>query len=390
MARRPELEVAFAADKPLVGRPARRARRARLPEPPRKPNPREAAILRGLADSMALRLACHNEASIAAMRRRTRRRARCSTRSSRRGSRRSASRRMEGVASNLTAMLDDRYHRAPYSEARERDEAPLEDAVAMMVRERLTGLEPPAAPARVVDLWRPYVEDKAARRARRLDASILDQRAFARSVHRLLASLDMAERLATPTRTRKRKSGDEIRRPSDADDADGEGEEEQSRRHDGDGGVGGFGRRTRGRRDGGGRRAVGRIPRRGGRPAKPTRRPRTASPPSGGERRGPDYKAYTTSFDEVVDAEELCDAEELQRLRAYLDKQLQNLSNVVARLANRLQRRLMAQQNRTWEFDLEEGMLDVARLTRVIIDPAAPLSFKRKRTPSSATRWSRC
>ena len=103
------------------------------------------------------------------------------------------------------------------------------------------------------------------------------------------------------------------------------------------------------------------------------------SPSSGAERRGPDYKAYTTKFDEVVNAEDLCDPEELQRLRDYLDKQLQNLSSVVARLANRLQRRLMAQQNRSWEFDLEEGMLDTARLPRVVIDPQQPLSFKREK-----------
>ena len=97
------------------------------------------------------------------------------------------------------------------------------------------------------------------------------------------------------------------------------------------------------------------------------------------EKKGFDYKAYTTRFDEVVNAEELCDPEELQRLRDYLDKQLQNMSSVVARLANRLQRRLLAQQNRSWEFDLEEGVLDTARLPRIIIDPQQPLSFKREK-----------
>ncbi|MBV8427330.1 MAG: cobaltochelatase subunit CobT, partial [Hyphomicrobiales bacterium] len=104
-------------------------------------------------------------------------------------------------------------------------------------------------------------------------------------------------------------------------------------------------------------------------------------PPSSGpnERRAPDYKAYLTKFDEVIAAEELCDPEELTRLRGYLDKQVQNLQGVVARLANRLQRRLLAQQNRSWEFDLEEGMLDAARLPRVIIDPFQPLSFKQEK-----------
>ena len=88
------------------------------------------------------------------------------------------------------------------------------------------------------------------------------------------------------------------------------------------------------------------------------------------------YKVFTNQFDEEISAEELCDAEELTRLRNYLDKQLSNLQGVVARLANRLQRRLMAQQNRSWDFDLEEGVLDAARLTRVVIDPMHPLSFK--------------
>ena len=88
------------------------------------------------------------------------------------------------------------------------------------------------------------------------------------------------------------------------------------------------------------------------------------------------YKVYCNTFDEIVEADDLCDAEELTRLRAYLDKQLANLQGVVARLANRLQRRLMAQQNRSWDFDIEEGILDTAKLMRVIIDPMHPLSFK--------------
>jgi cobaltochelatase CobT len=98
---------------------------------------------------------------------------------------------------------------------------------------------------------------------------------------------------------------------------------------------------------------------------------------------GIDYKIFTTEFDETIAAEELCDEAELERLRAFLDKQLANLQGVVGRLANRLQRRLMAQQNRSWDFDLEEGYLDPARLPRIIIDEMAgtfaPLSFKQER-----------
>ena len=108
-------------------------------------------------------------------------------------------------------------------------------------------------------------------------------------------------------------------------------------------------------------------------PAEPWRPNRTQD-----DRKSSDYKAYSMKFDETIDAAELCDSEELDRLRAYLDKQLSHLSAVVSRLANRLQRRLMAQQNRSWEFDLEEGVLDPARLPRIIMDPTAALSFKRE------------
>jgi cobaltochelatase CobT len=92
-----------------------------------------------------------------------------------------------------------------------------------------------------------------------------------------------------------------------------------------------------------------------------------------------DYKVFTNRFDETVEALELCDEEELARLRAYLDQQMSGLQSVVARLANRLQRRLLAQQARSWDFDQEEGLLDAARLARVVIDPAHALSFKVER-----------
>ncbi len=227
MSRRPELEILFAADKPaLVVGPD--GAKARLPEPPRKPNPRETAILRGLADSMALRLACHNDA--------IHRRHAPQNQAARalfdavEQARVEAigSRRMEGVASNLTAMLDDRYHKSPFAEARDRDEAPLEVAVAMLVRERLTGLKPPSGAHRIVGLWRPYVEGKAGAELDRLDGAMLDQRAFAKSVHRLLASLDMAS-ASEADADETEESTDENSPADNADDAEGEGEEQESK-----------------------------------------------------------------------------------------------------------------------------------------------------------------
>jgi cobaltochelatase CobT len=377
MSRHPELEISFAADKPsLVTGPD--GSKARLPEPPRKPNPREAAILRGLADSMSLRLACHDEA--------VHRRFAPQNQAARslfdavEQARVEAigARRMQGVAANLTAMLDDRFHRSPHAEATDRSEAPLEDAVAMMVRERLTGLSPPPGARRIVDLWRPVIEGKAGGALDRLDGALLDQRAFARSVHKLLASLDMASDSDADSQDEDGEA-DEDSAPDNADEGDAEGEDEQSSdsmemessdessdeleegaMEAADAPSGEFSDES----DAGEADEAAESP---------------PAPSIGADRRGPDYKAFTTRFDETIDAEDLCEPEELQRLRDYLDKQLQNLSSVVSRLANRLQRRLMAQQNRSWEFDLEEGMLDPARLSRVVIDPQQPLSFKREK-----------
>jgi len=377
MARRPELEIAFTADKPaLVSGPE--GTRARLPEPPRKPNPREAAILRGLADSMALRLACHNDAihrhhaphNPAA-------RALFDAVEQARVEAIGA-RRMQGVAANLTAMLDDRYHRSPFAEARDRDEAPLEDAVAMLVRERLTGLEPPSGAARLVELWRPYVEAKAGAELGKLGGAILDQRAFAKSVHRLLASLDMPSESEADA-DENEEEADENAPPENAEEGQGEGEEQES--------SDAMDRETSDQSaeelEEGAMEAAdapsAEFPDESEAGESEEAAENRPAPASGAERRGSEYKAYTTKFDEVVNAEDLCEPDELQRLRDYLDKQLQNLSSVVSRLANRLQRRLMAQQNRSWEFDLEEGILDTARLPRVVIDSQQPLSFKQEK-----------
>jgi cobaltochelatase CobT len=107
-------------------------------------------------------------------------------------------------------------------------------------------------------------------------------------------------------------------------------------------------------------------------PVRPNRPPTELTP-------GFDYKAWTTDFDEVIAADELCDPDELVRLRAYLDQQLLSLQGAMTKLANRLQRRLMAQQSRSWDFDQEEGMLDAARLARVVVSPAHSLSYKIER-----------
>jgi len=373
-----ELEVTFAAERPsLTG--TGEAAKARLPEPARKLTLQEAAIVRGHADSLALKLACHdatthrkltpqNQAARAVFEAVEQARVESI-----------GARRMEGVAGNLTAMLEDRYHRGTYAEITDRADAPLEDAVAMMVRERLTGLAPPKSAQKIVDLWRPIIEDRAGDELNALGESIEDQRAFGKAIHKMLQSLDMMDEGAMDHDETGDEQGDS-EPDSKPEDAEGEGEQDQQ----GDAAEMEKADDSTEEMEDGEMDAddapAGEMPEDAdmGDADEATESKR---PPQHGsqEHRGPDYKAFTQKFDETVQAEDLCEPEELERLRAYLDKQLSNLSSIVARLANRLQRRLMAQQNRSWEFDLEEGMLDPARLSRIIIDPQQPLSFKREK-----------
>ncbi len=380
LARMPQLEVAFAAEKPSLVRSGATAK-ARLPEPARKLDQREAAILRGHADSMALRLACHNidmhrrltpEASGARAAFDAAEQARVEA---------IGARRMEGVAANLESMLEDRFARSRSSEVKTRADAPLEDALAMIVRERLTGRKPPKSARKIVDLWRPWIEERAAADLDRLGQSIEDQKTFALSLHKLLSALEMIDEasLGRAPEEEEEETTDSV----DDGDADTEGHEsaeddagdsrrtesaeaaadamDESAMDSDDAPTGEF--EDEADYSDADAAADPRVP-----PGAPRTEPRSS-----------DYKVFTRRFDEIVAAEDLCEPDELDRLRNYLDKQLHNLSAIVARLANRLQRRLMAQQSRSWEFDLEEGTLDPARLPRVVIDPFQPLSFKREK-----------
>jgi len=272
-------------------------------------------------------------------------------------------------------MLEDRYARSHLTDVSDRADAPLEEAIALMVRERLTGKAIPKSGERLVDLWRDWVEEKAGGDLDHLAASINDQDAFARAVRHLLGAIELGEELGEEDQSEENEPSEDEPQGEDSEEEGGEDQAE--------------GERTQAEEA----EASGEENESGESDAASTTSEEMMDPDldeeEGGEARRPenpfdqaaseiDYKRFTTEFDEVIAAEDLCDEEELNRLRGFLDKQLANLQGVVGRLANRLQRRLMAQQNRSWEFDLEEGVLDPARLPRLIIDPMQPLSFKQE------------
>ncbi len=372
IARKAELDISFAAERPgLVGG------KVRLPEPARKLTRAEAAIVRGNADAVALKLACHDpavhrrlvpggqqaravfdaveQARVEAI----------------------GARRMLGVKNNLTAMIDDRFHRGKFDEITDRADAPIEEAVAMMVRERLTGQAPPAAAKKLVELWRPFIEDRAGRGLDKLERLLDDQRKFGDAIHDLLESLDMGEDRSSSDEEEEGEEGDQDRRKDETgekgESADSEDMEKMSMEDaeaSADSAESAEESVDSPSADMADDSEMGESET-AAEPWRPRNRPN--------EPRGPDYRPFTMRFDETIPAEELCEPEELDRLRGYLDKQLSSLQGVVARLANRLQRRLMAQQNRAWDFDLEEGLLDPARLPRIIIDPLHALSFKQEK-----------
>jgi cobaltochelatase CobT len=370
IARHPEIEVGFAAERPgLVGG------KARLPEPPRRLSPEDAAIVRGHADSIALRLACHD----AAVHRKLMpggQQARAVFEAVEQARVEAiGARRMHGVAQNLTAMLDDKFHRGKFDEVTDRADAPLEEAIALMVRERLTGVAPPPAAKRLVDLWRPFIEERAGRELDRLERLVENQRRFGDVVHDLLDSLDMGDE-----RAREEDDSEEDDGENGAEDEQGQegeaAESEDSERMSVEDAKASAEDRPDSAEDAADAPATDMPDDADMGEDENSAEPWRPRHHGINELRGPDYKPFTPRFDEIVGAEDLCDPEELDRLRGYLDKQLAHLQGVVSRLANRLQRRLMAQQNRSWEFDLEEGVLDPARLARVIVDPLHPLSFK--------------
>ncbi len=367
----PEVELAFTADVPV-----QTGKNFRVPMPGRSLPPEQIAEARGFADSFALRLKHHDSARHAKARPSEAIAAAAfdaleNTRVEALGSR-----AMAGVAANLNYALDMRLRTDPITRAQAVDEVPLSTALSLIVRERLTGQAIPEAAIDGVDLVRTWIEEKAGKDLDALGLALDDQRAFASLTQTMLEHLNLTE-------------GDLD--PSDPEDS-GEDQDDQDEEDDGqseDEGQGEAGQaEARGEpQEGDGEETEadydssdtedmedgdGEMGEDGMQPVNPQRRNWDHMPQS-------DYKCWSEKYDEIVGATDLADEEELNRLRAYLDQQLAGLQGAVTRLANRLQRRLMAQQNRSWDFDQEEGMLDAARLARVIVSPGHSLSYKIER-----------
>lgn len=366
-----DLQVSFGPETPGL-----RGKRARLPVPGRDLPAAEVAQIRGLADSMALRLRHHDDSLHSRL-------------LPQGGTARAVfdaieqarveaigATRMAGVAQNLNAALDERCRSKGYAKVKDRSEAPLADVVGLIARERLTGEKVPAQAQKMVSLWRDWVEEKGGTDLDGLLANVNDQRAFAKVARKLIKDLELVDD----------EDGD-LDDEDDGEDQDSQGQQPQSQSDGSDseqGEAASSGMDQADAADASGGESVEMEAEAGmeeqvagsGEEAGKGRRPPASD--MMGHNREALYKPYTKQFDEVVGADDLCDAEELARLRHHLDQQLNHLQSVVGKLANRLQRRLLAKQSRSWHFDLEEGMLDAARLARVVANPTLPLSYKQE------------
>lgn len=375
LADRQDVELAFTADAPTQA-----GRHLKVPMPARTLPADQVAEARGFADSFSLRLKHHDSALHA------------------RGAPGEAvaravfdavetarvealgSRGYAGIADNLDHALVMRMKSDPIARARDADEVPLSSALGLMVRERLTGRAAPASAAAGLALVRDWIEDKAGGDLDALALAIDDQRAFAQLATRLLEDLELVEGEMLPNEDDEGGADDEG--TEDTPDEQGDDGDEQGDAGEGQVEARGDQREAENEEGEGQEQGEDSLDDMDGEPGdegddgmmpvRPNRPFSDLSPQF-------DYKPFTRAFDEEIAATELCDADELDRLRAYLDQQLVHLQGVVTKLANRLQRRLMAQQSRSWDFDQEEGILDAARLARIVVNPMLSLSYKRER-----------
>ncbi len=371
LAGEPEAEVSFQAGPPAVS-----GKRARLPAPSRQLPASEITRLRGAADAMALRLRLHDDAvhEVRAPHSRDARTVYDALEQTRVEA--VGSSLLPGIAANLRARLEQECSQAGYDRMILRDQMPIGQVLPLLLRERITREASPASAETMLAQWRDTLAPGADDALDEMARNGSDQAAFTRSARKLLAALSLAEGEAegenqeqpgrdqeqgeeAPVQDTQPEQSDATSNPDmesmlgarpeemDGDAADQQSGEETDEESAGEGEDRPGGPQTRGESD------------------KNDKRFR--------------YHAYTHLFDEEINAEDLCDGEELARLRQMLDQQLQHLQGVVGKLANRLQRRLMAQQTRAWDFDLEEGMLDAGRLARVVVNPLLSLSYKRER-----------
>lgn len=372
MANDPDLSVIYSVDPPGAS-----ADTMRLPQVSRRMTREEVLLARGTADALALRHKYHDtstfnkyvpQGSMARDLYDAMETARCEA---------MGARDMPGTAGNIDAKIANEAMRKGYGQMKEASEAPLATAAGYLIRHLASGRDLPPDATNVMELWRGYIEGQAGGTLDALQDTLADQSAFARFARQIIDDLGYGDQLGDDPDGEDEEAEDdagqenqEDEQPDSSGDDNSDEQEadaapEQSQEEQQDAAQASVSMEDMSEMEDG---DAADMPE--------GESPLEAPQPQPISDADPDYVAYDQSHDEEIRAEELAEPQELERLRAYLDQQLEPLKGAVSRLANKLQRRLQAQQNRSWEFDLEEGILDAGRLARVVANPTTPLSFK--------------
>ena len=352
----------------------------RLPQVSRRMTREEVLLARGTADALALRHKFHDDAvhakyapqgEMARDLYEAMETARCEA---------MGARHMPGTASNIDVKIRNEAIRRGYDQMKSSTEAPLAAAAGYLVRQMATGRPLPEGAANVAELWRGYIEAEAGETLGDLDEKIADQAEFARFARQIITDLGYGDQLGDdpdqPDEDQEDQAEEDAEEQQDPDSsgeddsddeqADADAEQAQEQQQDESQAQVSMDEMAEDELSEETEMPDGEAP-------------LDPPPPPPASEADPDYKVFLDTHDEEIAAEDLAEPAELERLRAYLDQQLEPLKGAVSRLANKLQRRLQAQQNRSWEFDLEEGILDAGRLARVVANPTTPLSFKREK-----------
>ena len=373
MADDPDMTVQYSVDPPGMNREG-----VRLPQVSRRMTRDEVMLARGTADAFALRRKFHDDGvaaryapqgNLAREIYEAMETARCEA---------VGARAMPGTAVNIDAKIAHEADRKGYSQITSMQDAPLSVAAGYLVRHLATGRDMPKGAGNVMDLWRGFIEEQAGGTLENIDHVLDDQAAFARLARKVISDLGYGDQLGDDP-DQDDPDDQEGEAEEDQDSPDSAGEEEQEN----DDSEAAPERSQEEQQD----QSQAQVTmedsadmEQGDEAEMPEgEAPLEPPPPAPYSDADPNYTVYTTDFDEEIRAEDLAEAAELERLRAYLDQQLEPLKGAVSRLANKLQRRLQAQQNRSWLFDLEEGTLDAGRLARVVANPTTPLSFKQEK-----------
>ncbi len=372
MANDPELTVSYSVDPSGVSGDA-----MRLPQVSRRMTRDEVMLARGTADALALHRRYHDagtharyapQGDLARELYEAMETARCEA---------MGARDMPGTAGNIDHKIGHEAMRRGYEQIRDRKDASLATAAGYLIRHLATGRELPAGAQNVMDLWRGFIEEQASDTLENLQDRLADQSEFAKFARQIISDLGYGDQLGDdPDQLDEEQDDGDQDGQEEEQDPDSTGQDDQDEQE-----ADASPEQSQEETQDSSQAQVTMDDMADQEMGEETELPEGEAPleppaPQPISEADPDYNVYTTEFDEEISAEELADAAELERLRAYLDQQLEPLKGAVSRLANKLQRRLQAQQNRSWEFDREEGILDAGRLARVVANPTTPLSFK--------------